>query len=66
MAQHTDDGRAELEGVAISFRVHEELDQHLAEVYTNHRDPSARERLRDYLDSPRLVQGLRRTDLLSD
>lgn len=65
MAHHMEDGREELDDVAVAFRVHEELDERLAQVWTNHRDPAARERLREYLDSPRLMRGLESTPRLA-
>ena len=65
MAHDMKDGRDELETAAVAFRVHEELDEHLVEVWSNHRDPAARERLRDYLESPRLMQGLESTQRLA-
>lgn len=65
MALHMEDDREELDDVAVAFRVHEELDERLAQVWTNHRDPTARERLLDYLDSPRLIRGLESTQRLA-
>jgi len=65
MAQDMNDGREQLDDVAVAFRVHEELDEHLSRVYTNHGDPAARARLRDYLDSPRLNRGLEITQRLT-
>lgn len=65
MAHHMEDGRDELETAAVAFRVHEELDERLVDVWSNHRDPAARERLRDYLESPRLVRGLESTERLA-
>lgn len=64
MAHQVEDDREELDDVAVAFRVHEELDQRIAQVWTNHRDPVARERLLDYLDSPRLIRGLESTERL--
>jgi len=65
MAHHMEDGRDELETAAVAFRVHEELDARLEKVWSNHRDPAAREQLRDYLESPRLLRGMESTQRLA-
>lgn len=65
MAHHIENGRDELETAAVAFRVHEELDERLVEVWSNHRDPAARDRLRDYLESSRLLRGLESTEQLA-
>jgi hypothetical protein len=65
MSSQEEPTRDEFMDAVVALRVHEELDERLVEVYSDHRDPVARERLRNLLNSPRLQTGIEITERIA-